>query len=712
MRASGGVGQLLELDEQRALWRRQSISLPSLRGGKRIRYDLLTELIGYVAAGRATPLDSSPTLSSAMFETSIRPRGASPSSEAQTWREYGQFLRSIGYVRIQEDRLELTDTGTAYSHDPTPVKLALSLSNNYRLFAESLSFLQKTAATVEDLDIHLRERYSTSWTTLGGARDRLDWLDALGLVENAGARQWVATEAGKSVLEVCMIVEPDAVTISAKKPAQLPEVPPAIAELLNLLVSDERKHASRSTYNIWVPSPSTHPNKIENLRLVVNAASERVSRQELTTFITQTFALKKSSIDSMMPFLRASGLLQEVGLNIYEATAPAKAWLSSQDNVDFVRVLHAHIQFVGEMISYVAGNSSRADLYDEALRFGQNKEKCRWIIQLLHDAEVLETPGYLKLAITPLGQALLGELPLAPTPASAVDGGASAALEDTEPSDTSSQPDLATLARTPNALGLPPGKAFEDAVQATLTSMSFSARPIGGPGDTDIVASWIDGNLDSRTAIVEVKSRSNGHVAHGDVSDVALETHKRRHQADFVVIVGPSFAGDTIKNMAQERNWALIEAQQLLDAADEARALGLAPHAVALLFDPTEGPKALNDLIGSRRRQLAVTSFVIEQLAAEASDTGEPITARDISRDGRRSDLRPDLDEVGDSLKQLSIVAPEAIRVVDQNDDLRFSGYALGDVRAAADRLRALAKALDSAAPDTPGASQATRKHP
>ena len=84
-------------------------------------------------------------------------------------------------------------------------------------------------------------------------------------------------------------------------------------------------NCKRCTYNIWVPSP----NRIENLRIITQSASEQITKTDLFTFIANKFNLKLSSVESMLPFLKASGLLEEVGRNIYVATPAAKAWLET-----------------------------------------------------------------------------------------------------------------------------------------------------------------------------------------------------------------------------------------------------------------------------------------------------------------------------------------------------------------------------------------------
>ena len=166
----------------------------------------------------------------------------------------------------------------------------------------------------------------------------------------------------------------------------------------------------RNTYNIWSPSP----NRIENLRMIVQYASERVSRSELFEFIESEFNLKVSSVESMMPFLKADGLIEEVGRNIYIATTAAKAWCDSGNDLDFIRIVHCHKRFVGEMILVAEKVITRNEIYKEASKYGLNTEKARWIMGFLLEAGLLEETQYLHVKATPLGMKFAYELPLMP----------------------------------------------------------------------------------------------------------------------------------------------------------------------------------------------------------------------------------------------------------------------------------------------------------
>lgn len=215
------------------------------------------------------------------------------------------------------------------------------------------------------------------------------------------------------------------------------------------------------------------------------------------------------------------------------------------------------MRFVGEMIRAAKNDVARNDMYSGAAKFGLNIDKCRWIASFLLNTGLIEEPRYGSLRATPRGTALAAELPLADMPSAPHER--SAQTQAARPVPEWTQPlqvkqDLVRLFREPLAGGEGAGRAFEKAVCDAFLAMGFEARTIGGSGDTDILARWRNADGSQSQAIIEAKARSSSHVTHTDVSDVALETHKGRHHASFIAIVGPGFSGDTIKTWRRRRS--------------------------------------------------------------------------------------------------------------------------------------------------------------
>jgi type III secretion system FlhB-like substrate exporter len=530
----------------------------------------------------------------------------------------------------------------------------------------------------------------------------MDWLEVLGLIQSVGNRKWGLTQEGKVLLKEWPLITPDVIDTTIIENDDIGILPPPaeICELLTVLKENPSLHKRRNTYNIWVPSP----NRIENLRTIVQFSLERVSRADLFKFIEEEYNLKTSSVESMMPFLKADGLLEEVGRNIYVATPAAKAWCDSGNDLDFIRILHSHKRFVGEMIVAAKNVVTRNEIYAEAKKYGINTEKARWIMGFLLEAGLLEETQYLHVKATQLGMALSTELPLMEVEfeeQGTIDNSDITNDNINEGNDITTS-ELNTLfdalcvaAKNPMAEGKASGVAFEENIAGVFRYMGFDAKRIGGAGNTDIVVRWKDDEGKTITAIVDGKSKSSGTVTHNDISDVAIETHKEKNNADYVAIVGPGFSGDTIKNHARKKGFSLVTDAELVDIALKSQALGLELTEISLLFKVPNGLSQLNELMITRKRELEIITLVITTFKQE-QDAMDSLSARDLYFLLRRTSISPSLEELINTFELLSKEEIGVLTQIKKDSSAENTTYSIHKETQSVNRLRALATAIEN----------------
>lgn len=667
---------------QKIEWRKKAWSIPDLRGSKHDWFSLTRELLKLVENGQAVELDSYPQINSI--------------SNLQTWRTYAAFLKRMGLVRNQAGVLSLTEIGIAFQHEPTQRAFANIIHDKVRLFGEVLAIVRYAPATVEEVDTLLRKNYNLTWSNLSNTRRRMDWLEVLELIQDVGNRKWAITKAGEEVLSGWVLISPDSLrdTDGKKGKVAVSDPPHEIAILLQRLSDNPELHKKRCTYNIWTPSP----NRIENLRLIIQFASERVKREDFFQFIESQFNLKESSVDSMMPFLKASGLLEEVGRNIYQATAAGQAWLRSGDDLDFIRILHANMKFVGEMVVSAKDDIIRNDLYAIAKNYGINTEKARWIAGFLIEAGLLEEPQYLHLKATQTGMLLASSLPLQGEPSRKVEK-ESISLGKTQADNAISDEEqlferLHRASCDPMAEEKASGVAFEEEIAEVFRYMGFDAKRIGGAGNTDVVVRWKDNEGKSITAIVDGKSKTSGMVSHTDISDVAIDTHKEINNADYVAIIGPGFSGDTIRNHAKKKKFALITVTELVEIARSAHSLGLSLEEIASLFIVPNGLSQIDELISSKQRELDIISEVVAKLCQEQELLGS-LSPRDLFLLLRTTNVSPSMDELLMVFKTLSQPEIGLLIPVNSASSEENTTYMLHNVEKSVNRLHALANAIE-----------------
>ena len=675
----------MEINKQkkRSEWRRKGWTIPDLRGKKTEWFILVKNLITLINDNNISDLDTVPIIP-----------GIAP---LQTWRVYMPFLKGIGLVSNKAGMIYLSETGIKFLNNPTQRQLADIINNKTRLFGEVLNLISIHPMTIKEVNKQICEEYKLKWNNLSNIRKRMDWLEVLGLIKEIGNHKWKITNEGETILKSWTIITPDILELTEVKEDEIKilEPPSEISILLKQLNNSPELHNKRNTYNIWAPSP----NRIENLRIIVQASVESIKRNDFFDFVSKTFSLKLSSVESMLPFLKAAGFIEEVGRNIYKATPAAKAWIETGNDLDFIRILHSHMQFVGEMIKVAENDITRNDIYNKAKLYGLNTEKARWIAGFLIEAGLLDETQYLHLKATPLGMRFIDSLPLRD-----ID---KIIKEENNVKENECIADLLTnkfekianrLKKTsidPYAEGMASGVAFEEAITELFKFMGFKAKRIGGAGNTDVVIQWKEIGGKQFIAIIDAKSKSTGQVSHGDVNNVAIDTHRDKNNANYVAIVGAHFSGDTIKCHAQKMKFALITVEQLIGIAQAAIKLGLSLQEISLIFQLPHGLSQLNEIISSQQRKLDIMSNVISKFCKEQEQIGA-LSPRDLFLLLRDTSISPSLAELIEVFRILSSEEIAVLKTIDKNRLPENTMYILSDVKQSVFRLRTIATTIEN----------------
>lgn len=675
-----------DANSRKSKWCRQSWSIPDLLGGKNLYFPLIVRLLDLIREGGMLSFDDIPDL---------REITSSPC----TWREYASFLRSSGLACNRAGVLRLTDTGSGFAANPTRERLAGILQGKYRLFGELLPILNEAPLTVQEANQRICQLFDLDWKNCSNTRKRMDWLEVLGLIEGAGDRRWRLTEQGRRALNEWEFVTPELVASFALR-EEVPvvkEPPLEILEALQRLREEPSLHRKRSTYNIWAPSP----NRIDNLRDIVIFTNDKASRVELFRYIENHFNLKSSSVESMLPFLKASGLIVEVGRALYASTPVARAWGETGDDLDFIRILHANFRFVGEMIEFAKSDIARNEIYEQAKLFGLNAEKARWIAGFLLEAGLLEESRYLHLRTTSLGVAFASELPMADASVYMQLDAAPPSLNESFDGDIEVEGErsifrkLCETARDPLAEGGIAGVAFEKAIAEVFSYAGFEVSHIGGSGDTDVLIRWKSGDGGTAVATVDGKSKSNGPVTHSDVSDIALEAHRDKHNAKYMAVVGPGFGGETIRSHAQKKGFALISDEELVQIVKTSYALGMSLDETALIFQSPDGISKFEELATAKQREIDIISLTVSTFIGEQPTYGS-LSARDLSLLLKHTDISPSIEELISVFELLASQEIGLLRIAEGNQAKEHVTYAMTNAVTIGRRMRAIASAIEA----------------
>jgi len=109
---------------------------------------------------------------------------------------------------------------------------------------------------------------------------------------------------------------------------------------------------------------------------------------------------------------------------------------------------------------------------------------------------------------------------------------------------------------------------FEETLRDTFFFLGFETELIGTPGNTDVFVKAEVGER-SYSANVDGKTSKRGRIDDVQIDWLSLEDHKEKTKADFVVVVGPDFAGGNLEKRAQQNKVVLLKTKDLIEILKE-----------------------------------------------------------------------------------------------------------------------------------------------
>lgn len=658
------------------IWRRRKSSMPTVPGGQDSLLRVLRHLLEAVA--ETTDRDALVPL---------------PSSEVQVRvATVANQLAPAGLLkRLTDRKIELTDQGRQWLADPNDASLITVFHEHIRFVGEFLSELRAGDLTREELRDVAARKYRLGWNTLDQVNRRCAWLQATGMVELRYDHNIVLTENGRSLLETLSIVDPAALGLGLSDvdvaPASLPIADSRIQEMLDNLTNE--RLCLRLTPGMYIPKgPASLYDSLTSLKIQLDGVSPRITRTDYIHLCATEFGSKESSAISALDTLRHSGLVHQTGFNTFDTTDAAHAWLESGEDLDLVRILHAQIRCVGELIELLKEEaSSIAQLVEEiSKRYGIriNDSALRQRLQILRECELVDQASATTYLATSRGRAFVSTLPLE-TPIPAEDR---IIVQAQTPGEDHVAVALAEELRSTSRDSKQP-RRFEEAVVAAFRKLGLSAEHLGGSGDTDVLVTIHKNPTSQIKIIVDAKATGHTSVLEHAIDFTTLEEHRRQHEAGHVALVAIGFESGRIITRARDKNVALISVDDLVAVLARHDTAPLTPLELLALFDARQKKEPWAE--ADRRNSLiaAVTRAITEE-AEYVEESGENFSAKDIHKSVRREiDPMPSMDEIRNILDLLA--SPLIGGVIRDGKDGYQPGVTAEGIGA---RLRALANAV------------------
>lgn len=109
---------------------------------------------------------------------------------------------------------------------------------------------------------------------------------------------------------------------------------------------------------------------------------------------------------------------------------------------------------------------------------------------------------------------------------------------------------------------------FENALKEAFCYFGFKAELIGTSGDTDVL---LTANIGDETYKVTVdgKTAKKGKVLESQINWDSLEDHRKKHNADYTVVIGPNFSEGKLAERAEAHKVSVLPTEYIIKLIEE-----------------------------------------------------------------------------------------------------------------------------------------------
>jgi Restriction endonuclease len=457
------------------------------------------------------------------------------------------------------------------------------------------------------------------------------------MVELRFDHKLIRTIRGTELLKLLSVVTPEEIAYVeadiAVPAGSLPAAAQPIQALLDSL-NEESLRTRRTPSSLYVPKGrGSVADTLASLRMQVEVMAPDGTKGSFVEFCRERFNSAEASARAGLDTLRNFGLIQQTGFDTYAATPEAKSWLESGEPLDLIRVVHANLRCVVELLMLMSEPRSVGELtslVSSTYGVKLNDGALRIRLQLLRECDLVRQATATTYQTTARGTAFSEVLPVEEAKPFDLEPGSPTLPATAHPAPRALIDELRDAAQDAKQ----PAR-FEAAVAAALRTLGLHAIELGGPGDTDVLVTVRNSPTTQTKIIVDAKATSHSSVLEGAIDFTTLEEHRLRHKADRVALVGIGFdAGRTMKR-ANDQGVALISVDQLAQVIDRHQTSPLTPIELLALF----GRDGQEEMWTAADRRTALITAVIRAVAEEAEyveEAGEGFTSKDIHKTIRR----------------------------------------------------------------------------
>ncbi len=339
--------------------------------------------------------------------------------------------------------------------------------------------------------------------------------------------------------------------------------------------------------------PGGYTGYVQSLHQVCGyVVEERPSSPSLASWVQKHFSLSKGSANGRVAFLQKTGVLESAADQICLSEYATRWYVASDDGI-LIGLLHSRLQYCGEMLAELRdGAQSIEELRQTAKKYGLDWDSHGEVNRRrgwLESAKLIEPASNGQFALTDAGRDLLAilvvhspssklehprpQLPPQPPP----DSTPTSTPKTAPPPSSATTPDPRTGESEPSpaeALAFEIRDASTDsknpdrlefAIRGAFQFLGFDAEKLGGSGKTDVLVKAPLGKDSSYSVTIDAKTVGAGSLGDGQVDWVTLDEHRKQHNADYSMLVGPNPSSGRLMARAGDQSVAVLSTDQLAE---------------------------------------------------------------------------------------------------------------------------------------------------
>ncbi len=511
-------------------WSEKVFSTPSVPGGKDMVLNNLRQLLMAVKNGE--PMDQIPQLEG--------------SNSKYTLHEMCVHkLSAMNFVRrVDDEGWKLTEESELWLDSGDDLYLAAYFCANVKFFAEILYYLDSPKTSRELYNIAVNE-YDMAWKIVTTINNRLVWLRQFGLIEfQSFSLLYNLTDKGKDFLKNVVPVMPEEIARGYDDTATEEDV--SIDEIF-IAYYEDNKNALRKMGFGYFPGKLNDFDK--TLLAFLSQVANDSSIENLYSFTREKYSIKDSSVKSALNTISLLGLMERKTNSSYAVTDLGHAYIDNSDMLSLLPLFQLRYLFFFELLLELEDNNlSVKELATIAkVSYGFDKDNTVEInnrLVILKQAKLVINVSAEKLTLTHRGKLLLDKY-------ASVFGIEKRHIKNITVEQTDNKDILSEL-RTASKDSYNPDR-FEKIVRDYFEAIGFEAQWLGGSGKTDVLIKTKGLSADSFVVTVDAKATQSSAVTDSLVDFDTLKEHQKKHDSDYIAVVGRDFNERVIKRAKEHR---------------------------------------------------------------------------------------------------------------------------------------------------------------